>query len=259
MNFLTRSAVKLTEKIFTDILNQSFLFVKRGYCLCCAREVTFKANNHWLRDSFFCPNCCSIPRERALMYFLEKRLLGWRTMKIHESSPSNKGASLKLRKEGKYYSASHYFSDDMLGQKIGDFTNQNLEKLTFENSVFDVFITQDVFEHIYNPSLAFSEISRVLKNGGVHIFTVPIINRFKQTERWAQKDDLGNVQFLHDPEIHGSPIDKKGSFVTMHWGFDIVDYIRECSGLSTEICYVDDIEFGIRAEFNEVFISTKIN
>ena len=45
-------------------------------------------------------------------------------------------------------------------------TNQNLEKLTYEDESFDVVITQDVFEHINEPFQAFKEIARVLKPGG---------------------------------------------------------------------------------------------
>ena len=44
--------------------------------------------------------------------------------------------------------------------------------MTFENESFDLFITQDVFEHVMTPNKAFKEIERVLKPGGAHVFTV---------------------------------------------------------------------------------------
>jgi hypothetical protein len=63
--------------------------------------------------------------------------------------------------------------------------------------------------------------------------------------------------FLKTPEWHGNPVDAKGSPVTIHWGFDIVDFIKEKSGLNTTIEYIDDLHFGIRAEFIEVLVSKK--
>ena len=53
-------------------------------------------------------------------------------------------------------------------------TNQNLENLTFEDEVFDIFITQYVFEHINEPSRFLIEIDRVLKSERIHIFTLPL-------------------------------------------------------------------------------------
>ena len=44
--------------------------------------------------------------------------------------------------------------------------------MTFQNESFDLFITQDVFEHVMEPNKAFKEIERVLKPGGAHVFTV---------------------------------------------------------------------------------------
>jgi SAM-dependent methyltransferase len=134
-----------------------------------------------------------------------------------------------------------------------------LEEQTFEDAKFDIVITQDVFEHIYNPGKAFMEIARTLKHGGAHIFTVPILNKFKQTEVWAKQDNKGNPVFLKIEEYHHNPVDKKGSPVTMHWGFDIVNFIREHSGLETiiEIEYVNPINYGIWGENLEVLVSRK--
>jgi 2-polyprenyl-3-methyl-5-hydroxy-6-metoxy-1,4-benzoquinol methylase len=45
--------------------------------------------------------------------------------------------------------------------------------MTFGTEQFDLFITQDVMEHVFRPRLAVKEIMRVLKTGGAHIFTAP--------------------------------------------------------------------------------------
>ncbi len=191
------------------------------------------------------------------MHVIERYYPNWKNLRIHESSPVHRGASTKLRSNAKMYVPTHYFPNEELGKTIKGFRNENLEMMTFGNSSFDLMVTQDVMEHIYNPAIAFREIARILKPGGAHIFTVPLINRYKKTERWAKLGDDGNPVFLYEPEYHGNPIDPLGSAVTMHWGCDIVDFIHQESGLETTIEYIDDLSIGVRAEFREVMVSRK--
>lgn len=42
------------------------------------------------------------------------------------------------------------------------------EKFPFEDEYFDIIISVEVIEHLYNPDLYLSEIFRVLKRGGVY-------------------------------------------------------------------------------------------
>ena len=245
------------HRIIDTLLPNNFYFSHQGYCPCCDKEVLFKATHSWLRDYFLCTNCGSIPRERALMLVIDKYYPNWHTLHIHESSPSNRGVSLKLTNKAANYTASQYYPHHPFGTLINGFQNQDLEQQTFADASFDLVITQDVMEHTYNPEKAFAEIARTLKKGGAHIFTVPIINKFQPTEIWATKGQDSNPIFLKNPEWHGNPVDAKGSPVTMHWGFDITNFIKEKSGLDTTIIYIDDLYFGIRAEFIEVLVSTK--
>jgi hypothetical protein len=112
-------------------------------------------------------------------------------------------------------------------------------------------------EHIFRPDKAFFEIARTLKSGGAHIFTAPLINKNNPSEIWAKQDENGNVIFLGEPEYHGNPISAEGAPVTMHWGYDICDYIFRSSGLYTTMVCIDNLSLGIRAEYIEVLISRK--
>jgi len=51
------------------------------------------------------------------------------------------------------------------------------ETIPVDSEHFDVVISLNTFEHIYNLHNAFSEIYRILKNGGSLFFTVPFIFR----------------------------------------------------------------------------------
>jgi len=230
-----------------------------GYCPICERDVTFCSKQEWLRDHFLCSVCGSIPRERALMRVIKDYYPDYRSLRIHESSPGGRGASIKLRNECREYSSSHFFPDIDPGEHHPTYGHrcENIESMTFRSKEFDLFVTQDVMEHIYDPDKAFREIARVLKPGGAHIFTVPLINKCKPTERWAELGEDGQPVFLHKPEYHGNPIDPEGSPVTMHWGYDISQYITSVSSMATSIIAIDDLKAGIRAEFIDVLMSKK--
>ncbi|SCX92546.1 Methyltransferase domain-containing protein [Nonlabens sp. Hel1_33_55] len=258
VKFRLYSYKKKVKTITVDrLLANDFYFKYEGYCNCCDQKVTFSSRNSWLRDYFFCDDCKSIPRERALMRVIEEEYPNWRSLKIHESSPGNRGTSLKLKKYAADYSCSQYFPNHKNGSQVNNWMNQNLEDLTFEDNSFDLIITQDVLEHVFNPAKAFQEIGRVLKRGGAHIFTVPLVNKHQKTERWATIDENGELNFLGEPEWHGNVVDPNGSPVTMHWGFDIIEFIKKYSNLNTKIFHIDDLSNGIRAELIEVLVTRK--
>ncbi len=230
-----------------------------GVCPCCKRHSLFVATNYWLRDYYKCIICRSIPRQRAVMKILQEYRPNYKNLIIHESSPS--GATFRqLKKEVKQYSWSYFYEDKDLGRPLtGGGYNENLENLSFKNETFDIFITQDVFEHINNPSKAFSEIARVLKHGGMHIFTTPIYAFQKSKSRIKIVD--GKIINILQPIYHGNPIDKNGSLVTYDWGNDILEYIEKSSNLKSEIiCFQqskENFKNGLEAEFLQVIISYK--
>jgi len=96
-----------------------------------------------------------------------------------------------------------------------------------------------------------------LRPGGAHVFTVPLVNKHRASEVWATRGPANEPLFKGTPEYHDNPVDPRGSPVTMHWGFDIVDAIASASGMHTTIEHLDDLAHGIRAEYIEVLVSRK--
>lgn len=246
-----------------------------GRCPTCTSETSFVAREPYLRDSFLCTTCGSIPRERALMSVIEMYYPGWRKLTVHESSPSSRGASLRIKSECEHYVASQFFMGKPPGSAVPmyepaeksrwraqryvsrDIRCENLEALTFADESIDLHITQDVMEHIFHPPQAFREIARTLKPGGAHIFTAPLWKKHEPSVVRARMETDGSITHLDTPVYHGNPLSDEGSLVTVDWGYDICRHIFEACGLYTHLVYLDDLSKGIRADLIEVLVTVK--
>lgn len=232
----------------------------RGKCPICEKATRFFAYDSWLRDHLLCESCpnWSIPRERALALVLSEVAPGWREMRIHESSPSNRGISVKLQKECTGYVGSQFFANQPLGAVINGFRNENLERQTFGSAEFDIVVTLDVLEHVYEPKLVCQEINRTLKPGGVFISTFPIGKGTVQG--WSRRFELlpdGSRKDIRPPEYHGNPIDPEGSIVTVDYGYDVHQALAEWGPFDVRICRFNDRTHGIIGEYTEVVVCRK--
>jgi len=74
-----------------------------------------------------------------------------------------------------------FYEDNNLRDKIPKYCHQILGKkingldykIPFEDNYFDITLSQNVFEHVMNYDLTLSELSRVMKNGGISINLFP--------------------------------------------------------------------------------------
>lgn len=229
-----------------------------GHCPVCEQAATFAAKDEWLRDHFLCLSCGSQPRERALFSVLAQLRPDWRKLSIHESSPGT-AASRRLADQAPAYLASQYDPSIPWGSvhPTGGWRSEDLERQTFADESFDLVVTQDVMEHVFAPDLAVREIARTLKPGGLHVCTVPIVNKERPSVRRARRRPDGSIEHLLEPVYHGNPMSADGALVTVDWGYDIAAWWDAASGMSTTVFTIDDIGRGIRAEYIEVLVSRK--
>lgn len=220
-----------------------------GYCPICEAGVRFYAVGEWYRDQLLCGSCHSIPRQRALISVLTDLYPNWRDLAVHESSPGNGGASAKLKRECPGYVSSQYTPDLPPSP-----ANQDLAAQSFPDASFDLVITQDVFEHLFEPDRVIAEIARTLKPGGAHIMSVPIVNKDRPTQRRASLVD-GAIVHHAEPEYHGNPVDPNGSLVTFDWGYDIAAFLEQASAMPTRIVTPEDRSQGLLGEYLDIVVS----
>jgi SAM-dependent methyltransferase len=225
-----------------------------GYCHCCRSNVIFQIRGEWLRDEYICTNCGSIPRQRHLQYILDRYYSGWENLVIHESSSSN----AYISQFAPFYSSSQYLPEIPFGtQSESGVLSEDLESLTFADESIDIFITQDVFEHIFSPDKAAKEIARVLKPGGIHVFTAPKYEGLSRSYQRSLVNAAGEVEHIHPPEYHGNPVGDGKALVTWYYGDDFEFLLSMWSGLPVVTYIALDRSLGIDAKHIEVFVMRK--
>lgn len=99
--------------------------------------------------------------------------------------------------------------------------HQDVQRLTFPDSSFDLCTSTDVLEHVQDGSRAFRELWRILKPGGLLVFTVPLSAAAETVER-AWLDAEGRLHHRLPPEYHGDPVSSDGHILAWrNYGNDI--------------------------------------
>lgn len=209
-----------------------------------------------LRNEYRCLRCHSIPRQRALLATLSEAAPDWRRLAIYEAGGCGPSSD-KLRRECPGYVCSQYQPEWAPGEVRHGVRAEDLEGLTFADESIDIVITQDVFEHVLRPERAFAEIARVLRQGGAHVFSVPLYNREATVVR-AEAGPSGGVTHLCEADYHKDPVNPRGALVVREWSPDIAAFIVRNGGLQTTIVRIRDRRLGIDGDHREILVSRKL-
>lgn len=245
-----------------------------GRCNVCGRRTRFVyADPALYRESLVCVHCLTTSRYRSMargllealrrlagvraesLAGLPRRLQGRRIAVYDTQVPFDAGASaypiptLLARCEWIDLAVSTWKPGLAPGRPLGAGTsNQNLESLSFADGTFDVVLTSDVMEHVRLERAAHREIRRVLKPGGVYLFTVPHFRDRTTLERVKVVDpaDPSRDVDLLPREYHGDANAEDGRSLSYRsFGIDL-DEALERLGFAVEYTKRDYPETGIR-------------
>jgi len=197
------------------------------------------------RENYFCVNCLANYRQRAhaeaVLYVLGlersgklvTKLKSETSFKIYETAAYNIFRNDALRNIDNYV-VSEYFDGHLPGTFVNGIRNEDLEHLTFQDNSFNVLINSDVLEHVSNLDKALSEVKRVLKPGGFHVFTLPVDYELPKTTERAIVID-GKIKHIMKPVLHGDTIRGSGILAFRDFGKDVLQYMSrdgfECKEL----------------------------
>ena len=114
--------------------------------------------------------------------------------------------------------------------------------LTFADECFDLCTSTEVMEHVLDDRMAFREIYRVLRPGGLCMFTVPLSTGPTVTR--ARLRD-GKVEHILEPEYHSDRL--KGSRKVLcyrNYGVDVIDRLSAAGFVDARIVTPNQMWFG---------------
>lgn len=207
-----------------------------GKCSCCGEHSIFYRKHRSLREGYSCMHCRASMRYRGQTDLLVLLFGNSQNTCLADLAVDPEFSKLSIFEPGvtgpfrpffeslKNYQNSFYWDDVELGAERDGVRCENLEKLTFADDSIDLMISSDILEHVRRPIDAFRETHRVLKLGGVHIFSVPAEAPLRANTRMRVDTTTEEDIFLEEPHYHGDGTGGR-SLVYTDFGRDLVDQL----------------------------------
>jgi SAM-dependent methyltransferase len=217
-----------------------------GVCNVCGTKGYFiRGDARSVREGFACTGCRASLRYRDQAALIVDEFARGRTVflrhmvglgllsEIDIYEPALHGPFVNMLKGLPRYVRSYYWPDRPKGSVGAEGARcEDLTALSFPDDSFDLVITSDVMEHIYDIGAAFSEITRVLKPGGVHVFTIP--NDWPFPERSEPRVEIVGGEERHlKPARYHTGGDGTPCIVYHDYGADLLDMI-DATGCRTQ-------------------------
>ena len=164
---------------------------KNVTCPCCdwsGPAFITTCNSKRMNYNSNCPNCDSRSRHRGLSIFLREYLENKDSKLLFFAPEKILVEILNDNLEKITVKTTDYYSTDV------DFPSEDIQNLSFESESFDYILCNHVIEHVPNDDLAFKELSRILKENGKAIITIPGDYHLDATVEYAQTDSNGHFR-----------------------------------------------------------------
>jgi len=212
--------------------------VYQGLCSICGKKGEFAPREgHGTRDSYLCPHCRASLRWRDQAAIILDEFAKGRSVSLANLvasgrldavdiyEPALHGPFVAAFKKLPRYVRSYYWPDKALGEADANgVRNEDITGLTFADDSFDLVITSDVMEHIYDYKAAFAQVLRVLKPGGIHVFSIPTDWPLPEATQACVEIVDGVEHHLKPARYHKSG-DGTPCIVYTDFGADLIDIV----------------------------------
>lgn len=132
---------------------------------------------------------------------------------------------------------------------------QDVTELSFGAKSFDALLSFDVLEHVPDYRKALQEFFRVLKPGGILLWSAPFCFA-QQTEVRATLAENGQIEHHMPPDYHGDPLTDEGVLCFQSFGMDILQKMEALGFSETRVCAFSSLAFAY-LDRNIVFLARK--
>ena len=119
------------------------------------------------------------------------------------------------------------------GSRSPQLPSEDLLRLSYADASFDLVVTADTLEHVPDLDRALRETRRVLRPGGAHVFSVPVV--WDRATRQRAVLEGGALMHRLPPSFHGAAGDAQPDFLVFHeFGGDVLARIGD-AGFDVEL------------------------
>ena len=231
-----------------------------GYCACCKRtrmmrvsyDYSTRMTPYW-RETLICPVC----KMNSRMRFAIEYLGAFTDKKIYiqeQVTPFFKNLKKIIPDlTGSEFLGSNYAGGDLVNGVL----HEDAEALSFDDNIFDVVGSFDVFEHIDNYTMGMKEARRCLKPGGVFLLSVPVFKSRYNHVRRSGLSQSGTINHCLEPQYHCNPLSEKGSLVFHEFGWKLIDDLKEAGFREVRAIVYSSIDKGYLGELPVIFEAIK--
>ncbi|MBK1720169.1 class I SAM-dependent methyltransferase [Thiocystis violacea] len=214
-------------------------FQTSGYCYPCQSQVELEVDFRYAypvdgrlqpnwRERLVCPGCRLNSRVRATLHLFEEVLGGNRQDPIYLTE-QNTALHRWMSERYDQLTGSEFLGPHLRSGQVSEqgLRHEDLTRLSFGDDSLDHILSFDVLEHVPDYLAAARDCLRCLKPGGTLFFSVPfIVDTYSSLVR-ARIDADGRIEHLHPPEYHGDPVNAEGCLCYYHFGWELLDQLRE--------------------------------
>lgn len=236
-----------------------------GECFVCKKRVSFLVDQpshggpvNW-RETLTCPICGLMNRWRSCLHVFEEICEPTEHDRIYLTetlSPvyQNLAARFPLLVSSEYF-PGHDFGE-IVETAAMPVRNEDVTRLTFDDSSFEMILCFDVLEHVPDYRAALQEFRRVLCKGGQLVLSVPF-SYAQETLVRARINGAGNIEHLVEPCYHGDPLSENGVLSYYDFGMDLLDELATVGFDEGFLACYYSFQWGYLNE-NVVFIARKL-
>jgi SAM-dependent methyltransferase len=116
---------------------------------------------------------------------------------------------------------------------------EDVTRLSFRAGCFDAILSFDVLEHVPDYKQALKEFLRVLKPGGIVLWSAPF-SFAEQTEIRASLLVDGTIEHHLPPHYHGDPMSDQGVLCFQSFGVDVLHTMESMGFVNARVCAFSD-------------------
>ena len=140
---------------------------------------------------------------------------------------------------------SEFFGyDKKLGQTVKGIRHEDALNLSLDDNSVDIIVSNDVYEHVPNISVALSEAYRILSDNGLLLISLPFFAMNEITVQRARLSNNNEIEHILPEEYHMNPISKDGSLVFYDYGWDFLDFLKQSNFKDAYMLAYYDMTYG---------------